>query len=89
MEDRLQNIEKEIALMKGRNTKVETDKAWERSRTRVFSILCLTYVIAALAMYFIGVKQYLIQALIPVLGYFLSTQSLPVIKSWWIRRYKK
>jgi len=48
-----------------------------------------TYIIASAVMYAIGIANYLLSALIPTIGYFLSTQSLPVIKRWWIKKFFK
>jgi ABC-type anion transport system duplicated permease subunit len=84
MESRIAKIEQEVQEIKRRNQKVEADKAWETSFFRVVSIVAITYLIAALVMYMIGVANYWQNALIPVVGYFLSTQSLPIIKKWWI-----
>lgn len=75
--------------MKQRNLRVEADKAWETSTFRILSICVITYIIAAVVMYFIGVQNVFLNALIPTLGYFLSTQSLPAIKAWWIKVYRK
>jgi hypothetical protein len=85
VEEQLQNIEKELEAIRLRNSKVEADKAWETSYFRKISIAIVTYIIAAVVMYFIGVADYLLNALIPTLGYILSTLSLPFIKNWWIK----
>ena len=83
-------IEKEIELIKERNKKVEADKAWETSNFRVILLSVITYIITAIVFYFIGVRNYLLNALIPAVGFFLSTQSLPFIKKYWIEKlYKK
>ena len=84
MENRIAKIEQEIQEIKRRNQKVEADKAWETSLFRVISIVVITYLIAALVMRVIGVVNYWQNAWIPVVGYFLSTQSLPLVKKWWI-----
>ncbi len=89
MEDRIKKIEEEIILVKDRNKKVEINKAWEISRIRAFSILVITYVFASIALYVIGANNFLLGAIIPTLGYFLSTQSLPFIKKWWTKNYIK
>lgn len=86
MEEKLKNLEDKIEAINERNKKVEADKAWERSSFRTISICAITFIIASLVMYFIGVQKYLLNALIPTLGYFLSTQSLPFIKRWWIKK---
>jgi hypothetical protein len=89
MEEQLQNLKEDIEEIKQRNTKVEADKAWEVSIFRKISIALITYIIASIIMYFIGVDNFLLNALIPTLGYILSTMSLPVLKKWWINRYLK
>ena len=90
MQEKIENLEKEIKIIKERNRRVEADKAWETSWFRIFFIAAITYIIAAIVLYFIGAKNFLLNALVPTIGYFLSTQSLPAIKRWWIRRnFKK
>ncbi len=84
------NLEKEIGEIKARNKRVEADKAWETSMFRKVIIVIFTYTITAVVFYLIGVKDYLLSALIPTIGYFLSIQSLPFIKKWWVdNRYGK
>jgi len=87
VEQQIQKIEREISEIKERNRKVEADKAWETSVFRMVSILILTYLIASWVMYIINVKEYWLNALIPTLGYFLSTLSLPIVKRWWIKNW--
>jgi hypothetical protein len=84
MED-FDEIKKEIELIKERNKRVEADKAWEISGTRVASVLLMTYIITAVVFYIIGVNNFLLNAIIPTLGFYLSTLSLPFIKSWQIK----
>ena len=87
--EELEEIKKEIDLIKERNKRVEMDKAWETSNVRVFSIVLMTYIITAIVFYIIGVKNFLLSALIPTVGFYLSTQSLPFIKTWWIKKIVK
>jgi hypothetical protein len=89
MEERLKKLEEEMVVIKERNRKVEANKAWEVSGFRALTIMILTYVLASLALYTIGTANYLLGAIIPTLGYFLSIQSLPVIKRWWVGRRGK
>ena len=70
-----------------RNSRVELDKAWETSKTRRVVIASVTYIIAALFMYRIGVGDYFLNACIPTGGYLLSTLSLPWIKEWWLKSF--
>ena len=76
MEDRLNKIETELEVIKKRNLKVEADKAWEISLFRKIVVAVITYIVAAAALYFIGVSNYLLSAVIPTLGFILSTLSL-------------
>ncbi len=83
----IEELEKEIADIKARNTRVEADKAWETSGFRIFSITIITYITAALVLYFIGAKNFLLSALVPTAGFFLSIQTLPTVKRWWIKKF--
>ena len=80
------NIEKEIQQIHERNKRVEAEKAWETSPFRIAIICVITYTTTTIVFAAIGVKLYLLNALIPTIGFFLSTQSLPPIKKWWINR---
>jgi hypothetical protein len=84
MEDKMKQLEERLQQIEQRNLRVEADKAWETSLVRIYSLCVITYSIAAAVMYFIGVHNYLLNALVPAVGFFLSVQSLPVIKKWWL-----
>jgi len=79
------NLEKEINLIKERNRRVESDKAWETSWERLLLISAILYITALTFMIVIGVQNVLLVALVPVLGFALSNQSLPVVKRWWLK----
>ena len=83
IETRLAAIESEIQAIKERNKKVELDKAWETSRFRIVSVVVLTYILMCLTFWVIEVAHPFINAIIPTLGYYLSTQSLPLLKDYW------
>ncbi len=78
-------IEKEIQNIKDRNARVEIDKAWETSKMRTFVLTLTTYILATLLLIMIKNSNPFVNALVPTLGYFLSFQSLPFIKKWWIK----
>ncbi len=80
-------LERALSEMQGRNQRVELDKAWETSKTRRGVILILTYVIASLALSLIGVVDYWKSALIPTVGYLLSTLSVSFVKARWMRHW--
>ena len=77
--------EEDIAALKERNARVEADKAWEVSKTRVGSVMVITYFVAVVLLTLIGNDNVWRNALVPVAGYLLSTQSLPFMKRWWIK----
>ena len=78
MEERIRQIEE-------RNKRVELDKAWERSLTRVTTISIITYIVAVIVLYTIEASNPFLGAFVPVLGFILSTQSLPFIKKIWMQ----
>ena len=73
-----------------RNARVEADKAWETSWARRFLIAALTYIILLIYLPMLGHEKSYLHATVPVIGYLLSTVSIPFIKNWWLEnRYKK
>ena len=79
---------KRISEILERNNRVERDKAWETSKTRRGIIAFITYLTAATFLKLIENDAPLINALVPVGGYLLSTLSLPFVKQWWISAQK-
>ena len=77
----------DISAIKDRNARVERDKAWEQSYTRRFLICVITYICAALVMHSMNVARPFLSAIIPPLGYYLSTLSLPLVKHWWLQKF--
>lgn len=80
-------IEQEINLIKERNKKVEADKAWETSRARRLVIAAMTYVIVVIFLYIINAPEPWLTALVPTIGYVLSTLTLPLFKKSWIDNF--
>jgi hypothetical protein len=80
--ERLEKIEQ-------RNQKVEIDKKWEGSMTRKVLIVLFTFVSIGTYMWVIGVERPLLNAVIPSLGFTLSTLSLPFFKNVWMQTLNK
>ena len=72
-----------------RNKRVELDKAWETSLTRKAIIMLLTYIIIVIFLYLITAPKPWINAFIPVLGFLLSTLTLPYAKKLWTFKREK
>jgi hypothetical protein len=79
-------LDQRVAAIETRNKKVELDKKWEGSYSRRALIVIFTYISIGLYMWVIGVDQPLLNAIIPSLGFTLSTLTLPFFKSWWLSR---
>lgn len=86
MEERILLMEEQLNRIEERNRKVESNKAWETSKTRILFICVITYIIALSFMTVMNTKNILIGALVPVIGFYLSTQSLPIIKTAWLKK---
>jgi len=83
------DAQKELAKIVRRNKRVEGDKAWEVSKFRAVTILVFIYIVAFVYMLFLKVEGAWMHAFVPVIGYFMSSLSLPHLKKWWIQHYKR
>lgn len=81
IEERLQQIEE-------RNRRVEGDKAWETSVTRRVLVAVLTYLVIVLFFYTADLPKPFVNAVVPTLGFMLSTLSLSVFRKWWLKSRK-
>lgn len=82
-------MEKEIESIKERNKRVEMDKAWEISKFRRLIIASMTYIIIAVFLVLISVPNPWLNALVPTLGFILSTLTLSLLKKHWIKKFYK
>ena len=88
MEDNIKELEKRINDIENRNKRVEGDKAWETSTLRKVLILILTYIFAALYLKMADTTNPFLGAVVPCVGFLLSTQTLNIIKKKWLSRKK-
>jgi hypothetical protein len=84
----ISDIKKRLSSIENRNRKVELDKAWETCWLRRFYILVLTYILIALYMNIIGVDKAWLNAVVPSLGFLVSTLTIGYLKLLWIKRQK-
>ncbi len=73
-----------IEKLEARNKRVEADKAWETSWTRRIAIMVLTYLVVVAYLHFVIHISPWINAVVPVLGFFLSTLTVAILKKFWI-----
>jgi len=79
------NLEERIKKLEVRNSGVELNKAWEISYTRRILIAIFTYLAIALYLKFIvGINPW-INAIVPTVGFLLSTVTLPWFKKIWTK----
>jgi F0F1-type ATP synthase assembly protein I len=83
------DLEKRIEKIEDRNRKVELDKAWETSLTRKIIVAVLTYIVIGLFMNSISISRPWINAVVPTLGFLLSTLTIAALKSYWIDKFRK
>ncbi len=81
----IEKLKQEIEEIKQRNRKVESDKAWETSMVRRLSVALVTYAFISLVFYSMGVNNPFFNAIVPTIGYLLSTLSLGLIRDAWVR----
>ncbi|HXR49460.1 MAG TPA: hypothetical protein VN778_00315 [Verrucomicrobiae bacterium] len=79
---------KRIGKLEARNKRVEGDKAWETSWVRRSSIILLTYLTVAFYLHFVVHISPWINALVPVIGYTLSTLTVQQLKQRWLDQQK-
>ncbi len=85
----LDDLEKRVEKIENRNKRVETDKAWEGSWTRKILLIIFTYLSISLYLKFIvGIDPW-INAVIPAIGFLLSTLTLPWFKKLWSNYWHK
>lgn len=84
----LEEIEKELLAIKERNKKVEADKRWETSLSRKMLTAVLTYAVVVLLFVSANITRPFLSALVPALGFLLSTLSFPWFKKKWIETQK-
>lgn len=79
------NFEERILRIEERNRKVESDKAWEKSRTRGILLAVFTYTAIGLYLSAIDISRPWINAIVPALGFMISTFSMPFFKKMWLK----
>lgn len=89
MSDNIKELEQRITDIENRNKRVEGDKAWETSSLRKILIVVLTYVFAVLYLKIADTTNPFFGAVVPCVGFYLSTQTLSIIKKKWLNKRNK
>jgi hypothetical protein len=80
-----EELNRRVSEIELRNKKVEVDKAWETSYTRRILLIIFTYLAIGLYLRAIHVPQPWLNAIVPSVGFLLSTLTLPLFKKMWLR----
>lgn len=84
------NLEIRVKELEERNKVKDTNKSWEISLTRRLLIALFTYLAVALYFNALGVNNPWLNAIVPSVGFLLSTLTLPFFKALWQKYiYKK
>jgi len=83
------SLEKRIEQIENRNKRVEADKAWETSWTRKISIAILTYLVVVAYLHFVIHINPWLNALVPVVGFLISTFTVGYLKKLWIENRER
>lgn len=82
-------IEERLTVIEERNSRVERDKAWETSFTRRGLLVLFTYLAIGIYMWAIGIDRPWLNAIVPAIGFMLSTLTMPLFKKMWLSSRKK
>ena len=74
---------KRIEAIEDRNKNVTLDKRWETSWTRKLGIIISTYCVVLSYLFLIGNSNPWINAIVPPVGFFLSTLALGWMRKYW------
>lgn len=78
-------MKEDIERIKERNRRVEADKAWETSVTRRLLIALMTYAVVVVFLWSIRSPDPWLDAIVPAVGFIISTSTLPFLKKLWLR----
>lgn len=84
----METLEERVKKIEERNARVQADKAWEGSVTRKVLVAVFTYAIIGIFFTIVGVVSPWVNAIVPTLGFLLSTLTMPFFKKVWIRYYE-
>ena len=82
-------LEKRVEALEERNRRVEADKGWETSWTRRILIGLFTFLAIGIYMWAIKIENPWLNAIVPTVGFMLSTLTLPTFRKIWLKNRKK
>lgn len=86
--DDIELLKRRIEALETHNQRVEVDKKWETSYTRKSLLFLFTYIAIGLYLWVISVPRPWLNAIVPSVGFLLSTLTLPYFKKLWLNNKK-
>lgn len=80
------DLNQRVAEIEERNRRVEADKAWETSWLRRMLVAVLTYIVITSFFFAAQLPNPFVNAIVPTLGFLLSTLTISGVKRWWIQK---
>ena len=88
MED-VDKLKQVILKLHKRNKRVEADKAWETSWPRRILIFVLTYFVVVAFFLVADLPRPFVNSLVPAGAFILSTLTMPIFKTLWLKNRKQ
>lgn len=85
----MEPLEDRVSRIEERNQTVEADKAWETSWSRRLLIVLFTYIAIGVFLSVIRIDRPWLSAIVPAIGFTLSTLTMPYFKREWLRQVGK
>lgn len=85
LSERMERLQAEVEALKQRNFEKDRGKEYEGSYTRIFFLMMITYWTLFAYMYIIETNNPFLDAIVPTVGFNISTWKLPFVKEWWIQ----
>jgi hypothetical protein len=81
----MDTLESRLQAVEQRNARVEADKSWETSWVRRLLLVLFTYLAIGIYMWAIEVSRPWLSAIIPAVGFMISTLTMPFFKKLWLK----
>lgn len=87
LDERVSHLEETVERIRLSGKYSNLQKNWENSRIRVITVAVSMYVLTLTFMLILQVQNPIVSALLPTVGYMLSTNSIPLVRRIWVRNY--
>ncbi len=82
--EKMKELENRVRRIEERNKSVELDKKWETSFFRKALLTVFTYLAVLSYFLVLGISSPFLNAMVPTIGFLLSTLTLPFFKKIWM-----